>query len=135
MNSRHRILLCLCVLGIFASGALAGWFLRPVLAPQDAAPVVMVEKRLPTPSKTLASLDERLHFTDNQKAALLPIVEEWARTARAAEMPMREKRYEAFKAAVPKIRALLTPEQQKRYDRITDNANAEWERRTKTGTE
>jgi hypothetical protein len=65
----------------------------------------------------------------------------WSRTLvrvrafRAAEMPMREKRYEAFKAAAPKIRALLTPEQQKRYDRITDHANAEWERRTETGTE
>ena len=56
-------------------------------------------------------------------------------TARAAEMPMREKRYEASQQAVPKIRAQLSPEQQQRNDRITGNAHAEWERRTKTGDE
>ena len=133
--NRARLLITLSIAGIFASGGLAGWFLRPVLSPEAPAPAVMVEKRLPTPSKTMASLDERLHFTEEQKAAILPIVEEWARTARAAEMPMREKRYEAFQQAVPKIRTQLTPEQQKRFDRITGNARAEWERRTKTGSE
>ena len=108
--NRARLLISLSIAGIFASGGMAGWLLRPVLSPEAPAPAVMVEKRLPTPSKTMASLDERLHFTEEQKAAILPIVEEWARTARAAEMPMREKRYEAFQQAVPKIRAQPTPE-------------------------
>lgn len=130
--NRARLLISLSIAGIFASGGMAGWFLRPVLSPEAPAPAVMVEKRLPTPSKTMASLDERLHFTEEQKAAILPIVEEWAR---AAEMPMREKRYKAFQQAVPKVRAQLTPEQQKRFDLITGNARAEWERRTKTGSE
>jgi hypothetical protein len=131
---KRSLLILITIAGIFACGGVAGWFLRPVIAPEPVAHVT-VEKRLPTPSKTIASLDERLHFTDAQKAALQPIIEEWARTARAAEMPMREKRYEAFQTAAPRIRELLTPEQQKKYDRITENARAEWERRTKTGSE
>ena len=130
MNRKLQI--AIVVAGIFACGGLAGWLLRPILAPE---PRITVEHRLPTPSKTIESLDSRLHFTGEQKRALHPIVEEWAKVARAAEMPMREQRCGAFQIAVPRIRALLTPEQQKEFDEMTDAAHARHEERTKTGTE
>jgi hypothetical protein len=131
---KRSLLIPITIAGIFACGGVTGWFLRPVFVPEPPAQIT-VEKRLPTPSKTIASLDERLHFTDAQKSALQPILEEWAKVARAAEMPMREKRYEVFLTTSPRIRALLTPGQQKEYDRITENVRAGWERRTKTGDE
>lgn len=112
--------------------AMTGWLMRPILAPEAQ---IAVAHRLPTPSKTIESLDSRLHFTEEQKRALQPIVEEWAKAARAAEMPMRERRYEAFQTAVPRIRAPLTPVQQKEFDEMADRVRSVHEERTKTGTE
>lgn len=128
----RQALIILTVVGIFISGIVAGWFLRPVLGP---SPLITEAHKLPTPSATIASLDARLHFTEEQKRALEPIVKEWAAVARAAEMPMRKIRFEAFLSTSPRIRALLTPDQQLEYDVLAESVRQKHEARTTTAVE
>ena len=128
----RQLLILLTITGIFVSGAFTGWFLRPVLAP---APIITEAHKLPTPSATIASLDARLHFTEEQKLALEPIVKEWATVARAAEMPMRKIRFEAFLNTSPRIRALLTPEQKIEYDILAESVRQKHEARITSSDE
>lgn len=134
MRARDFFFVSLIVAGIFGCGILAGWMLRPAVAPApatDLEPAVAGYGRMPTAERTLENLTARVGLTPEQQAQLVPIVGEWATRARGIEGDMRAQRFELFKDYADRIRSVLTPEQQQRYDEITAVTRRRHERRNR----
>jgi hypothetical protein len=106
----------------FALGLLSGWLLKPV--PPESAP----EQSGPSSQRLMQNLDAALKLTPEQKARLQPVLDEWQR--KAEEIGRRPRRRgELFEEYVPRVRELLTAEQQTEFDPYVAQSRARFEKR------
>lgn len=133
MKSTTRLLLAALTLGLSAAA-----FVRaedqpppPATPPPPASPAAGEGQHRGggrmSPEATLQRLSERLNLTDDQKAKILPLLQDQADQAKAImrdESISREERREKMRpimeATHEKIRALLTAEQQEKFDKMHD---------------
>ena len=91
-----------------------------VLALMLVLPVAAQTPPLP-PDRKMAALDDKVHLTDAQKAAIAPIVRSAEVQKHALGMMAPQQQEAAYKAIVTqeraKIRALLTADQQAKLDK------------------
>lgn len=70
-----------------------------------------------TPEQRIARIEEAVgSLTADQKTKITAILEKAAKDAQAVSQEDREKRMEIMQAANKEVRALLTPEQQTKFD-------------------
>lgn len=119
MNRWQLIRVVACFLLVFALGGLTGWLLRPAssAAPEDFRSLSALER-----------FDQRLDLSDEQEAALKPILEEWEiRAALAGRRPRR--RLELLEHFAPLVREVLAPAQQAKFEAAVEEARTRLEER------
>ena len=123
-----RILLLLVV--IFAAGLVTG----RLTAPRPPTLMLMADGRIATSETMLTRLEQQLHLTPEQERQFRALFEEAAREMSrfAAATP---ERMEAFKRFVPRMEALLQPEQRADFDRYVRDTERRYERLLRTRTQ
>jgi hypothetical protein len=106
----------------FALGLLSGWLLKP------APPESISEHSGPSSQRLMQNLDAALKLTPEQKTRLQPVLDEWQRKAEEIVRRPRRRR-ELFEEYVPRVRDLLTTEQQTEFDRYVAQSRARFEKR------
>jgi uncharacterized membrane protein len=105
----------LVILATFALGAVTGAALNGIyLQASHTAP----ELRGPSPTPILASLQRDLHLTNEQAAAIRAVIEETRRELREVRFEQCPGLVNARQHLIGRVRPLLTPAQQQRFDVI-----------------
>ena len=116
-----RIVLLLAV--IFAAGAVTG----RLTAPRPPALMAMVDGRVVTSDYLFARMSRELHLSTEQERQFRPLVEEMAREMSHLP-PVSRERLEKFKSYLPRMRALLRPEQHDDFERYLRETEVRFER-------
>jgi hypothetical protein len=112
-----RIVALLAV--IFAAGVVTGRF----TAPRPAPTVLSAGGRIITAETVLARLTQRVGLDAAQQEKIRPLLEELAKKMEALP-PGTPQRLELHQASMPKVRALLRPEQYPAFDREVQESEA-----------
>jgi Spy/CpxP family protein refolding chaperone len=112
MKSLAKVLVSLLALGL--AGASLVRAQDPVTPPPADNSAKKAGKRVQqTAEARLKQLDDALKLTDDQKTKIKEI---WAKEATGARDMTREQRAAAMKSAHDAVRAILTPDQQTKFD-------------------
>src|SRR4030095_4806618 len=104
--SRFRLFkIITCFVLTFLLGLASGWLLKP------SAPETSLERSRPSSQRLMENLDATLKLTPEQKAKLQPLLDEWQRQVEQVQRRPRRRR-ELFEEYAPRIREVLTAEQQ-----------------------
>ena len=109
--------IALCFALTFILGGFAGWLLKPAPPAPVAPAAVATPTALPPGDALLQRLDERLHFSGEQKEKLRPLCDELGKEMEAAGNRMDWRR-EIFNTYAPRIREQLTTNQLAAYDQM-----------------
>jgi hypothetical protein len=113
------------VLGVFLLGMVAGGLVTDRVIKKRAQQAL-------TPGSPLAAeivarrLSWDLGLTVDQRRQVLAIMQETQRELQAARLQIRPQMEQVFAASNGKIRAVLRPDQQEKYDRIVADRRAAW---------
>jgi Spy/CpxP family protein refolding chaperone len=126
-DNRTRIWFSVFVLGVFAFGLATGLFLGrrmgppPHLAPA-APPVVRGPMGGANQGLMIERLDRLLQFTDEQRAQIETILDERGGRLTDIQREVIARAAQERRALLAEIREVLTPQQQRRFDRWVENA-------------
>ena len=119
------------VLAATAVAALSG-FGQMAWAEEAAAPKAEVKqpmkamkKKIYDPKKSFESFSKKLNLTEEQKEKVRPILNDEVKQIKEMYKETLEKEMKVIDDARAKVKAILTPEQQTKYDKIIEKRKAE----------
>ena len=118
MNTRHRLLIAACVIGIFTSGFATGWLIKER----------RVETIITSPpggrtsgkpaSEVLAHMRQQLQLTPEQDLAITGLLEDWEKQATQIDERRLGEKTNLFRELTPRLREHLTAQQREIFDRV-----------------
>ena len=117
---------------LLVAAALSAAFVSPAMHAQDQQK--KGGRGMPSPEQQVARLDEALTLTADQKTKITAILKSSAEKMQAlSQEERREKGREIREEANKEIKALLTPEQQKKFDEMPQGGRGQGGAKKKKG--
>jgi hypothetical protein len=120
MNNRRTFRIALMLAAIFAAGGFCGWWIGQNSAENE--PMPLRGRRGPMQQKEFI-LDEftrELRLTDEQSTRISRIMDDWAQEIQKANVDQLRAKQAVFERYSPLVRTNLTADQQKTFDRMTE---------------
>jgi hypothetical protein len=130
MKPVQTIRIALALVVIFAAGAVTG----RLTAPRPRALVPTADGRFTTSDTAFERLKRHLELSAEQERQFRRLLEEMARQMSKLP-PASQERMDVFHRNVPRMEALLKPEQREDFKRYVRESEARWERSTKRRSE
>jgi Spy/CpxP family protein refolding chaperone len=128
VTARTRLKMWLLLLGVFLLGAVSGSALTGLYRSRASGP----EARARAMHERFENMRRELNLTDEQTTAVRTIIDETRNEYRALRAELRPRFEEPRQKARAKIRALLTPEQQKKFDAMVAQQDAQHDEEQKS---
>jgi hypothetical protein len=131
MIDKRAIKVALLLLMIFVAGGFCGWWIGGSSANEEkSSPPRGGGMRSPAAQRErlLNEFTTDLHMTSEQRAGVEKLLDEWEQDVRRINQQQVRGRYATFQKFSPLIRTNFTAEQQKIYDRITEQGERRWRR-------
>ena len=121
VTTRTRLKMWSLLLGVFVLGAVTGSALSGLYRSRASGP----EARERAMHERFENMRRELNLTDEQTTAVRAIIDETRNEYRALRAELRPRFEEPRQKARTKIRALLTPDQQKKFDAMVAQQDAQ----------
>jgi Spy/CpxP family protein refolding chaperone len=121
ITTRTRLKMWSLLLGVFVLGAVTGSALTGLYRSRASGP----EVRERAMHERFENMRRELNLTEEQTAAVRAIIDDTRNEYRALRAELRPRFEEPRQKARAKIRALLTPEQQKKFDAMIAQQDAQ----------
>lgn len=121
VTTRTRLKMWLLLLGVFVLGAVTGSALTGLYRSRASGP----EARERAMHERFENMRRELNLTDEQTTAVRAIIDETRNEYRALRAELRPRFEEPRQKARTRIRALLTPDQQKNFDAMIAQQDAQ----------
>jgi Spy/CpxP family protein refolding chaperone len=121
ITARTRVKMWSLLLGVFVLGAVTGSALTGLYRSRASGPAAR-ERAM---HERFENMRRELNLTDEQTAAVRAIIDDTRNEYRALRAELRPRFEEPREKARAKIRALLTPEQQKKFDAMIAQQDAQ----------
>jgi Spy/CpxP family protein refolding chaperone len=121
ITARTRLKMWSLLLGVFVLGAVTGSALTGLYRSRASGPAAR-ERAM---HERFENMRRELNLTDEQTAAVRAIIDDTRNEYRALRAELRPRFEEPRQKARAKIRALLTPEQQKKFDAMIAQQDAQ----------
>jgi Spy/CpxP family protein refolding chaperone len=121
ITARTRLKMWSLLLGVFVLGAVTGSALTGLYRSRASGPAAR-ERAM---HERFENMRRELNLTDEQTAAVRAIIDDTRNEYRALRAELRPRFEEPRQKARAKIRALLTPEQQQKFDAMIAQQDAQ----------
>jgi Spy/CpxP family protein refolding chaperone len=121
ITARTRLKMWSLLLGVFVLGAVTGSALTGLYRSRASGPAAR-ERAM---HERFENMRRELNLTDEQTTAVRAIIDDTRNEYRALRAELRPRFEEPRQKARAKIRALLTPEQQKKFDAMIAQQDAQ----------
>jgi Spy/CpxP family protein refolding chaperone len=128
VTARTRLKMWSLLVGVFVLGAVSGSALTGLYRSRASGP----EARERAMHERFENMRRELNLTDEQTAAVRTIIDETRNEYRALRAELRPRFEEPRQKARTKIRALLTPDQQKKFDALVAQQDAQHDEEQKS---
>jgi Spy/CpxP family protein refolding chaperone len=124
MNILKKILLAMVTVAAFSGVGQLAWAVEAAKGASEGAeaPKVEIKKcdkhKKHDPKASLERLSEKLNLTADQKEKILPILTDKVKAIKELYREAGDKKMKVIDDTHAKVNALLTPEQQKKYDEM-----------------
>jgi uncharacterized membrane protein len=129
MIAKRTIKVALLLLLIFVAGGFCGWWIGSSSS-DEKVPAPPAGPRSPAAQRQrlINELIVELKLSPEQRASIEKVLDGWQQEAKRNNQEHMRNRHALFEKVSPMIRTNLTAEQQKTYDRMTQQAERKWRR-------